>query len=259
MATGLAATLDTDGLWQAYTNCRDRETRDQLILQYAPLVKYVIGRMAVPTTGIVETDDLVSYGTFGLIEAVDRYDPSRGVTFQTYAMQRIRGAIIDALRKLGRVPRSLRQKARAIEQAEDSLRAEFCTEPAAEEICARAGISMQQYRQTLADASWRTVSLDRLLGADDGEGSPSIEAYAPGEEIDVSFAIERRERIQALVDAVKDLPEREKKVLALYYQEGLTMREIAQVIEVSESRVCQLRHRAIAQLKVSLRRVGLVA
>jgi RNA polymerase sigma factor for flagellar operon FliA len=229
--------------------------RDAAIQQYAPLVKYVVGRLAIGLPAILDYEDIPSYGTIGLIEALDRYDDSKGVKFETYAISRIRGSIIDALRSLDRLPRSVRQKAKKLEQIHVSFSLENGREPTDEEVAGQMGLTMDQYNQTLVDCSWVTVSLDGLLDRDgNDDGSAPTELPADPNEEDFTHRLEKRQLIDALTGAVKQLPEREWLIVSLYYRDEMTMKEIAQILEISESRVCQLHGRALGRLRARLAR-----
>lgn len=229
--------------------------RDVAIQQYAPLVKYVVGRLAIGLPAILDYEDILSYGTIGLIEALDRFDGSKGVKFETYAISRIRGAIIDALRALDRLPRSVRQKAKRLEQVTVGLTVEHGRDPTDAEVAESMGMTLQQYHQTLVDCSWVTVSLDGLLDRDDNnEGSSSTELPADPDDEDFTQRLEKRQMLDALTGAIKTLPEREWLIVSLYYKDEMTMREIAQILEISESRVCQLHGRALSRLRTRLAR-----
>jgi len=223
--------------------------------QYAPLVKYVVGRLAIGLPAILDYEDILSYGTIGLIEALDRFDDSKGVKFETYAISRIRGAIIDALRALDRLPRSVRQKAKKLEQIHASYALEHGREPTDEEAAAAMGLSIEQFNQALVDCGWVTVSLDGLLDRDSNDdGSAATELPADPNEEDFTPHLEKRQMIDALTGAVKQLPEREWLIVSLYYRDEMTMKEIAQILEISESRVCQLHGRALSRLRVRMTR-----
>lgn len=229
--------------------------REAAIRQYAPLVKYVVGRLAIGLPAILDYEDILSYGTIGLIEALDRYDGSKGVKFETYAISRIRGAIIDALRALDRLPRSVRQKAKKLEQIHVGFALENGREPTDEEVAVAMGLTIDQYNQTLVDCSWVTVSLDGLLDRDNNDdGSAPTELPADPNEEDFTQRLEKRQLIDALTGAVKQLPEREWLIVSLYYRDEMTMKEIAQILEISESRVCQLHGRALSRLRARLTR-----
>lgn len=229
--------------------------RDAAIRQYAPLVKYVVGRLAIGLPAILDYEDILSYGTIGLIEALDRFDDSKGVKFETYAISRIRGAIIDALRSLDRLPRSVRQKAKRMEQATLDLTAANGREPTDEEIAGAMGLTLHQYNQTLIDCSWVTISLDGLLDRDENnDGGATTEMPADPNQEDFTHRLEKRQMLDALTGAVKGLPEREWLIVSLYYRDEMTMKEIAQILDISESRVCQLHGRALGRLRTRLQR-----
>jgi len=229
--------------------------RDAAIKQYAPLVKYVVGRLAIGLPAILDYEDILSYGTIGLIEALDRFDGSKGVKFETYAISRIRGAIIDALRALDRLPRSVRQKAKRLDIVTVDLTAANGREPTDEEVAEGMGMTLTQYHQTLVDCSWVTVSLDGLLDRDENnEGSGASDLPADPNEEDFTQRLEKRQMLDALTGAVKGLPEREWLIVSLYYRDEMTMKEIAQILEISESRVCQLHGRALSRLRSRLAR-----
>lgn len=231
------------------------EDREAAIRQYAPLVKYVVGRLAIGLPAILDYEDILSYGTIGLIEALDRFDGSKGVKFETYAISRIRGAIIDALRSLDRLPRSVRQKARRLEQIHIEFEREHGREPTDEEAAQLMGLTPEQYNQALIDASWVTVSLDGLLDRDNNEdGTAPTELPADPNEEDFTERLEKRQLLEALTAAIKTLPEREWLIISLYYRDEMTMKEIAQILEISESRVCQLHGRALGRLRARLAR-----
>src|SRR6185312_1328756 len=229
--------------------------RDAAIKQYAPLVKYVVGRLAIGLPAILDYEDILSYGTIGLIEALDRFDGSKGVKFETYAISRIRGAIIDALRALDRLPRSVRQKAKRLDIVTVDLTAANGREPTDEEVAEGMGMTLTQYHQTLVDCSWVTVSLDGLLDRDENnEGSGASDLPADPNEEDFTQRLEKRQMLDALTGAVKGLPEREWLIVSLYYRDEMTMKEIAHILEISESRVCQLHGRALSRLRSRLAR-----
>jgi len=229
--------------------------REVAIRQYAPLVKYVVGRLAIGLPAILDYEDILSYGTIGLIEALDRFDGSKGVKFETYAISRIRGAIIDALRALDRLPRSVRQKAKRLDIVTVDLTAANGREPTDEEVAEGMGMTLVQYHQTLVDCSWVTVSLDGLLDRDENnEGSGATDMPADPNEEDFTQRLEKRQMLDALTGAVKGLPEREWLIVSLYYRDEMTMKEIAQILEISESRVCQLHGRALSRLRSRLAR-----
>ncbi len=245
-----------ESLWNTYVAHREPKLRERIIIQYAPLVKYVVGRLAINLPTIIDSDDIISYGTLGLIDAVERFDPTRGIKFETYAIARIRGSIIDALRSLDQIPRTARQRAREIEIAIAELQGKLRRPPNETEVAAHMGMDIDKYREAIVRTSIVTLSLDSLLNVDDdGSSGGSVRAYAfeDRDSPDPVGLTERRELEVALVQSVKNLPERERLVLSLYYYEELTMKEISRVMEVSESRVCQLHAQAILRLRATLR------
>ncbi|HEY8426527.1 MAG TPA: RNA polymerase sigma factor WhiG [Limnochordales bacterium] len=242
-------------LWKRYKKSRDPELREQLILEYAPLVKYVAGRLAVMLPPHVEFDDLVSYGIFGLVEAVERYDFERGVKFETYAAARIRGAIIDGLRSADWVPRSVRQKARALEKELVRLESHLGRAASDDEVAQALGMTVQEYDRLLAELSGASlVSLDEVWVADPEEESQLrlLETVSDSAAPSPEESLEERELERLVAEAIDHLPERERLVLALYYHEGLTLKEIGRVLGVTESRVCQIHTKAILRVRAYL-------
>jgi RNA polymerase sigma factor for flagellar operon FliA len=246
--------MSVDELWRDYLATSDPALREQLILQYAPLVKYVVGRMAVASSSILDMEDLLGFGTLGLIDAVSRFDPTRGVKFETYALQRIRGSIIDSFRKLDIVPRSARRRAREIEGAHAQLQQSLGREPDDDEVADHLGLSRDGLSRAMMEASCAILSMERPLAMLDGDDSLTLADTIEDENAVVPQAeIERHEEREALVSALQLLNERDRLVISLYYYEELTLREISEVLGVTESRVCQLHARAIARLRASLR------
>lgn len=243
-------------LWQAYAVARAPELREQIILQYAPLVKYVMGRLAISLPAVLDYEDILSFGTIGLIEAVERFDYEKGVKFETYAISRIRGSIIDALRSLDRLPRSVRQKAKDADKALVDLTYDLGRDPTDEEVAEAMGLKLEAYRKHLVDASWITVSLDTMGASHDGEeDSSGALGIADPDEENFDAGLEQQELIGELAGAIRELPEREQLILSLYYKEELTMREVSKVLDISESRVCQLHARALTRLRGSIARM----
>jgi RNA polymerase sigma factor for flagellar operon FliA len=240
-------------LWARYVVDRDSGLRDRLILHYAPLVKYVAGRVGSGLPAHVEQADLVSYGTFGLIDAITRFEPSREIKFESYAMARIRGAIIDELRSTDWIPRSVRRKARQFERPVATLEAALQRSPTEEEIAAERDMDVEDVRKFLGQLSLvNGVALDELLVDDDGSAPRLDDTLQDSSALDPQAMAEHGEARQLLARAVEQLPDREKVVVSLYYFEGLTLSEIGRVLGVTESRICQLHTKAVLQLRTKL-------
>ncbi|MBW3667714.1 MAG: RNA polymerase sigma factor WhiG [Actinobacteria bacterium] len=240
-----------DQLWADYKASGSREARDRLIVHYSPLVKYVAGRVSVGLPQNIEQADLVSYGIFGLIDAIDKFDPARAIKFETYAIARIKGAIIDELRSIDWVPRSVRAKARAVEKAYAKLEAGLLRTPTDAEVATEMGISEQDLHNVFNQISFvGLIALDEMLsvGGDRGE-STTLGDTIPDKGEGPVAAFEVEEMKQILASAINRLGDREKIVLTLYYYEGLTLAEIGEVLGVTESRVCQIHTKAVLQLR----------
>jgi RNA polymerase sigma factor for flagellar operon FliA len=231
------------------------EEQQQLVMQYAPLVRRVARTLPLEIPGLLEFEDAVGYGTCGLVEAVRRYDPSKGTNFHAYAVQRIRGAMIDAFRRMDRLSRTMRQKARDLQRAQSELEVLLGRSPTDAEAAAHMGISVDHYREATSQSRWVTVSLDRMLERDaDGDSFPAAEMPTAEEDLDFTRSFEEKELYEDLAKSVATLPERERLVISLYYVERLTMRDIATVLQVSETRVSQLHAQAVKRLRRSLLR-----
>ncbi|MEZ0068617.1 RNA polymerase sigma factor for flagellar operon FliA [Streptacidiphilus sp. MAP12-20] len=245
-----------DELWRAYKQTGDPRLREQLILHYSPLVKYVAGRVGVGLPANVEQADFVSSGVFGLIDAIEKFDPDRAIKFETYAISRIRGAIIDELRALDWIPRSIRQKARAVERAYATLEVSLRRTPGDSEVAAEMGIQIEELHGIFSQLSLaNVVALDELLHAsgDSGEHRGSlVDTLVDQAADDPEEVAESREVRRLLARAINTLPDREKTVVSLYYYEGLTLAEIGQVLGVTESRVSQIHTKAVLQLRAKL-------
>ena len=240
-------------LWARYVVDRDSTLRDRLILHYAPLVKYVAGRVGSGLPAHVEQADLASYGTFGLIDAITRYEPSREVKFESYAMTRIRGAIIDELRSTDWIPRSVRVRAREFERTVATLEAKFRRSPTDTEVAEEMGMSVEDIRKFLGQLSLvNVVALDELLSDDEGSAPRLVDTLQDVSALDPQAMVEHGEARQLLARAVEQLPEREKVVVSLYYFEGLTLADIGRVLGVTESRICQLHTKAVLHLRTKL-------
>jgi len=238
-------------LWGEYKSDAAPEVRERLILHYSPLVKFVAGRVAAGLPQSIEQSDLVSYGIFGLIDAIDKFDPGRGFKFETYAISRIKGAIIDELRSIDWVPRSVRAKARAVERAYSKLENELRRTPEDREVAAELGMTEAELDTVLSQVSFTgLVALDELLSAGgDKSGSSTVMDTIADRAHDPVEAFEVHEMKHLLADAINRMPDRERLVLTLYYYEGLTLAEIGGVLGVTESRVCQIHTKAILQLR----------
>ncbi len=248
---------DIERCWAAYKQTGDPEARERLIINYSPLVKYVAGRLSSNLPQTVDTADLISYGVFGLIDAIDKFEPDRGIKFETYAIARIKGAIIDELRALDWVPRSVRARARDIENAYITLENRLKRVPTDAEVAAELGISLRELDDLLARLAYTSVvSFEELWsGSQDREerssqGAAQIRDHRAEDPVEV---YESKELRQILADAIDRLPERERAVITLYYYEGLTLKEIGTILGVTESRVSQLHTKAVLRLRARVR------
>ena len=241
-------------LWVSYKGSSDEGARERLILHYAPLVKYVASRVATGLPASVDHADLVSYGMFGLIDALEKFEPARGNKFETYAIPRIKGAIIDELRAMDWVPRSVRFKAREIEKAYQDLETMLKRAPTEKEVAERLGVSLSELHDVINQISFVSVlALDEMLsvGTDRGEQVSLIDTLADRQG-DPTLGLEGQETRGLLAAAINSLSEREKIVVTLYYFEGLTLNEIGEILGVTESRVCQIHTKAVGQLRLQL-------
>ena len=241
-------------VWMEFVATRRPELRDELIIAYMPLVRGVVSRLCIPSTSMLDQDDLVSYGVIGLINAIDRYDPSRGIRFETFAVARIRGAVIDQLRALNWLPRSAVTRVRQVEGALAELEQRLGRPAKEEEVAAELHISTDRYRHMLQEASTTLLSLDAPVGSlPQDESVTSLadlleDVGTPGP----AEQVEQQEQIAFLGRVMDALPPRERLLLSLYYQEELTMKEISEMMQVSESRICQLHMQAILRLRASM-------
>ncbi len=253
----MSTTAITEGevaeLWATYTAERALEVREQLIVHYAPLVKYVAGRVAVGMPAHVEHADLISYGIFGLMDAIEKFEPERGYKFETYAVARIRGAIIDELRSVDWVPRSVRTRARQVEAALQQLEGALKRTPSDEELAEELGWSLEELQDTLARMSMTSIAaLDEVLDVGDGDRIALVDTL---QDLTASLPDETLDDVETkrlLRETLTRLTEREQTVIGLYYFEGMTLAQVGEVLGVTESRVCQIHTKAVLSLRTKL-------
>jgi RNA polymerase sigma factor FliA len=240
-------------LWRLYKVDGDEQSREQLVVAYSPLVKFIAGRMVSGLPAHVDESDLISYGLLGLIGAIERFDPDREIKFETYAVARVKGAIIDELRTLDWAPRSVRARARDVERAHVALEGSLQRAPTDEELADELEMSVAELRDALLEiANSSVLALDDLWTFADPEGGSRISILDTLEDpaaADPETEAEASELKDRLADAIESLPERERLVIALYYYENLTLREIGEVLDVTESRVSQLHTKAVIGLR----------
>jgi RNA polymerase sigma factor for flagellar operon FliA len=244
--------IELKDLWRRYKRDGDERARERLVVAYSPLVKYVSGRMASGLPAHVEESDLISYGLGGLISAIQRFELEREIKFETYAITRIKGAIIDELRSLDWVPRSVRARARAIERANTKLEHKLQRAPTDEEMAKELEMTVGDFQDALLQISNSTVAaLDELWTVSDASGDQVslLDTLHDPDAPDPAAVMDATELKDRIADAIARLPEREKLVVALYYYENLTLREIGEVLGVTESRVSQLHTKAVLRLR----------
>ena len=239
-----------DDYWERFKGSADPRAREGLIVHYSPLVKYVAGRVGVGLPKNVDPSDLISYGMFGLIDAIDKFDPERGIKFETYAVNRIKGAILDELRALDWVPRSVRARAREIQRSLAELEHRLQRSASDEELAAHMDTDVETLQNRLGEiAALGFVALDETLdGAERGSASLG-DVIADPKAIDPLGTFEQHETRFVLVDAINRLPERDRLVVTLYYYEGMTLAEIGDVLGVTESRICQIHTKSVMILR----------
>ncbi len=237
-------------LWKKFKTEGDSRSREGLILHYSPLVKFVAGRLGAGLPRNVDAQDLVSYGTFGLIDAIDKFDLDLGYKFQTYAVKRIKGAILDELRALDWVPRSVRSRAREIQRSMAEMEHTLQRSPTDEELASHMDVPLKQLQDHMGELSTLGfIALDDLLNPGERDSSAVGDLLADPKALDPSGSFEKEESRFALADSINRLPERERLVVTLYYYEGLTLAEIGRVLTVTESRVCQIHTKAVMSLR----------
>lgn len=242
--------VNNNQLWKQYTQTRDPALKDELIVQYAYLIKYVAGRLSIYFGSNVEFDDLVGYGAFGLIDAIEKFDISKGVKFETYASFRIRGSIIDSIRDLDWVPRSLRQKNKELEKVYAEVENEVGHSATDKEVADKMGISMEEFYKLLNDVNVSSMmSLEEFMEQNYERG---LEIISDSTDDKPEAALESVEIKEILIDAIDKLPEKEKSVITFYYFEELTLKEISAIMNVTESRISQLHTKALLRMRGKL-------
>jgi len=243
-------------LWKEYKRTKNLKLREELIFKYAATVKYIAGKIAINTPPQVEFDDLVSYGILGLIDAIEKYDPTLGIRFKTYAVNRIKGAIIDEIRIMDWIPRSLRQKAKQLEKTYGELEYKYGRPATDKEIAEALQISEEELAQLLAKVSGASlISLNDVWYLNGDEKIVVGETIESPPERRPDATLEQNEMKQYLIEALNRLPEKEKEVIILYYYDDLTLKEISKIIGLTESRISQLHTQAILRLKGYLKKV----
>ena len=239
--------VDKDKLWQSYSKNRTQDVREQLIVEYAPLVKVVAGRLSMHLGNTVEFDDLVGYGVFGLIDAIDKFDVNKDIKFETYASVRIRGAILDQIRKMDWIPRTVRQKQKKIDEAAKAVEAKTGKVATDKQIAEELGITpkeLLEWQSVLK--STNVVSLNEYV---EQGAEPAMDARRNSHFQQPETAISKQELKKVLAEALEQLTDKEKKVILLYYYEEMTLKEISRTLDVSESRVSQLHTKALNKMR----------
>ncbi len=245
--------MSMERVWSAFKKTNDPEARETLVERYLPLVKYIAGRMAIHLPHRLDVNDLMSYGVFGLLDAIEKYEPERDVKFETYASTRIRGSIIDGLRSVDWVPRSVRAKARQLDNQVRELENRWGRTPSDDEVADAMDLSLEQYLTLLDEVRHTSIaSLDEVINGEREDEPIRVLDTVRDDSQPVDEGLLQEETTEALGRAIDGLPDRERLVLAMYYHESLTLKEIGHVLNISESRVCQLHTKAIASLKAKM-------
>ena len=233
------------------------ENREEVIKRYSPMIKYVANRIAMRLPPHIEVDDLISVGVLGLMDAISKYDSTRGAKFKTYAEFRVRGAILDELRAMDWVPRSIRQKASNVDKVVQKLQAKLSRVPEDEEVAKEMGISLDQFHETLNETkSIPIFSLEDLgIAKESGEQQSLLDCLAGKADADPQTQIRLIELKEIIAKAIDALPEKERLMVSLYYYEELTMKEIGAVLEITESRVSQIHSKAVYRLRTKLKAI----
>lgn len=253
----MKARLGVEELWERYKGRGDPAAREELAVRYLPLVKFVAGRVRMTLPAFVDEEDLVGYGVLGLLDALGKFDPARGVKFETYAVTRIRGAILDGLRALDWVPAHVRQRVRELQGAYARLEVRLGRPATEEEVAEELSISTDELSRRITEAaSTSLVSLEGLWAAEAREG-PVLSSLPDREAPDPVEQAEWEERKEFLARAIERLPDRERLIITLFYYEGLTLKEISRLLGVSPGRVSQLHAQAMLRLKASLELAGM--
>lgn len=234
-------------LWETYSQTKDSKIKETLIIEYSEVVKYVAGRLSMYLGNNVEFDDLVGYGVFGLIDAIDKFDYEKGIKFETYASLRIRGAILDNIRKMDWIPRSVRKKQKAIEKAHQKLESELGHQVGEEDMATELNITVDEYHKWQDQT--KALMLTSLEDYVEKGGEGQMEPLGKSRFILPEANVEKEELKRMLVEAITGLSEKERKVITLYYYEELTLKEISHIMEVSESRISQLHTKALGKMK----------
>jgi len=245
--------METAGILEEFFTTRSPELREKLVLQSVPLVHYLLGRMGITQERGSDYEDLAHQGLMGLIEAVDHFDPKYNAKFSTYASLRIRGKVMDYLRTTDWMPRSARKRSRMIQKSITTLWSENSREPTEGEIASHLGTNVEDVHQGLVDTNRVLVSLDLMMEGEHEDSVPLHEKYGDESQANPLDVLEQKDMAEEMGAALKNLDEREQLVLSLYYNEELTFKEIGKVLDITESRVCQLHARAIISLKAMLK------